>query len=332
MKSNISCAIIKDLMPTYLDELTSEETNKVIEGHIAECEECTKLLKDMREPEIDHDEMNNEKIEIDFLKKNKKQSKLILGSAVIIAVISIIAGSIIPLFTKYELSYEEINLDLSVGDITIDDEFVEDGLLSLTAKAYGPYGISNIDCSEKDGVVTIKVIGARDRIWTSSVYGTQYNTKNTIKAIRFGNNIIWENGVTVFDDTLEIYKTAHPYVGDISKNGETLHALKIFEILGEYTIQLHTSEEPYGMTVEIRKPIEAKKEAYLEKYMGYAAYNCLAVIDNLSYVSFQYESGGVQKEAKWDLEKAQQTFGKSIKDYGKSEVSLASLKWDYYAN
>ena len=332
MKSNVSCAIIKDLMPTYLDELTSEETNRIIEEHIEECEECANLLKNMREPEIDEDEMNNEKIEIDFLKKNKKQSKLIFGSAVIIAVISIVAGFMIPLFAKHELSYEEINLDLSVGDITVDDEFVEDGLLSLTAKAYGEYGISKIDCSEKDGVVTVKVIGARDRIWTSPAYETKYNARHTIKAVKFGNNTIWENGVTVDDDTLDIYKTAHPYVGDASKNGETLYVLKVFEKLGEYTMELHTSEEPYGMTVVIKKPIEKKKEAFLEKYMGFAACNCLALIDNLSSVSFQYESGGVQKEITWDLEKAQKSFGKSIKDYGKSEVSLESLKWDYYAN
>ena len=34
------CAVIRDLMPTYADGLASKETKKIVETHIAECEEC----------------------------------------------------------------------------------------------------------------------------------------------------------------------------------------------------------------------------------------------------------------------------------------------------
>lgn len=329
MKSSISCAIVRDLMPTYLDKLTSDETNKIIEEHIEECEECSSLLNIMKEPKFDDEEIKKEKIEINFLKKNKKKTKDILAVSVIVAAISIIAAIIIPFFIRQELAYEEFNPDLTVGDVIVDGKNVKNGLVSLTAKSYGTYGISRVDFSEENGVVTIKVIGARNKIFTSSVHESKFSSSNTIKTVKLGGNIIWENGVTVSDNTLEIYKSAHPYVGDPSQNGETLSALKIYEKLGEYTMELHTGKEPYGMTVVIKKPVEEKKKRYLENYMGFAAYNCLAVIDNLSYVNFKYELNGVKKETTWDLDKAKQELGKSIKEYGKSEVLLESLKWDY---
>ena len=84
---------------------------------------------------------------------------------------------------------------------------------------------------------------------TSPVYEAKYNTERTIRAVKYGDTTIWENGVRISDDTLAVFKTAHPYIGDAEKNGETLSALK--------------------------------------------------------------------------------ALGKSIKEYGKSEIMLESLKWDY---
>ncbi|MGN0413053.1 MAG: DUF4825 domain-containing protein [Lachnospiraceae bacterium] len=330
MKIRIPCTMIKDIMPTYLDELTSQETNEMIEEHLKECEECSHLFADMREPKTDETEKNKETAEIDFLKKNRKRSKRILKISMLIAVIGLFIGLMAPLFVKHELSCEEVDLNLTVGDVTIDTEYVEDGLLSLTAKAYGSYGISRIDFEEENETVIIKVIGARDRIFTEPVYMAMYNPAHTIKEVRLGNSILWKDGITISQDTLRSYKTAHPYVGDHVKNGETLSALKVSDTLGGYAMELHTKEEPYGMTITLQKPVEEEKESYLNRYMGFAACNCMALIDNLSYVNFQYEVAGEPREIEWNLERANQQLGKPVKEYGESEISLESLKWDYW--
>lgn len=330
MKTKIPCAMIKDIMPTYLDELTSRETNEMIEEHLKECEACSKLFADMKEPKTDEMEENKETVEIDFLKKNRKRSKRILKISVLIAVVGLFIGLMAPLFVKHELSCEEMDLDLTVGDVTIDNEYVEDGLLSLTARAYGSYGISRIDFVEENGIVTIKVTGARDRIFTEPVTMAMYNPAHTIKEVRLGDSILWKDGITVSQDTLRSYQTAHPYVGDHVKNGETLSALKVSDTLGGYTMELHTKEEPYGMTITLQKPVEEEKESYLNRYMGFAACNCMALIDNLSYVNFQYEVAGETREIEWDLEKANRLLGKPVKEYGESEIALESLKWDYW--
>ena len=330
MKQNISCAIIRDLIPTYLDELTSEETKQMMEAHFAECRECRTILEELREPKRDEKEVYCEEKELDFLKKNKKKSKFIFSTAVIISIAGILAGIIFPFFTKHELSYGEVNTDVTVGDIQIENTNVNDGMVSLTARSSGTYGIRRVDFSEKDGVVSVKIIGARDKIWTSPVYETKYHTTHTIKKIEMDGNTIWENGMTISDETLAVYHTAHPYVGNHVKNGETLSALKVSDLFGAYTMQLQTSQEPYGMTIILEKPIEKQKEAYLKNYMGFAAYNCMAVIDNLSDVTVQYETEEGRQEITWNLETAQQLLGHSVKEYRKSKSLLELLKWDYY--
>ena len=40
MKHDLPCAIVQDLLPNYLEGLTSEETNRSIESHLGGCSTC----------------------------------------------------------------------------------------------------------------------------------------------------------------------------------------------------------------------------------------------------------------------------------------------------
>jgi Putative zinc-finger len=44
MKFEINCALVKDLLPSYVDQLTSKETNEIIEEHLNTCDSCKKEL------------------------------------------------------------------------------------------------------------------------------------------------------------------------------------------------------------------------------------------------------------------------------------------------
>ena len=79
-------SVFKDLVPSYIENLTSEETNRQIEKHLEQCESCRKYLNEMQEDlllESVH-EQKNEKRNIDFLKKvrskNRKKIFIIAGS------------------------------------------------------------------------------------------------------------------------------------------------------------------------------------------------------------------------------------------------------------
>jgi len=70
MKEQTICKIVEDLLPNYIERLTSEETNRFIEEHIDTCERCRQLWKVMNA------EIRGEKqvpaTELKFLKKIKK--------------------------------------------------------------------------------------------------------------------------------------------------------------------------------------------------------------------------------------------------------------------
>jgi predicted anti-sigma-YlaC factor YlaD len=44
-----NCNIVTDLLPSYTDGLTSEESNQLIEEHLTSCESCKKEYMMMKE-------------------------------------------------------------------------------------------------------------------------------------------------------------------------------------------------------------------------------------------------------------------------------------------
>ncbi|KOS68181.1 hypothetical protein AEA09_06190 [Lysinibacillus contaminans] len=79
-------SVFRDLVPSYIENLTSEETNQQIEKHMEQCEDCRQYVKDMQEDllvERTHEQKKEEK-NIDFLKKvrskNRKKILIIVGS------------------------------------------------------------------------------------------------------------------------------------------------------------------------------------------------------------------------------------------------------------
>ena len=45
----MNCNIIKDLLPSYIDDICSEDTVKLVEEHIQHCEECKVCLNRMQQ-------------------------------------------------------------------------------------------------------------------------------------------------------------------------------------------------------------------------------------------------------------------------------------------
>lgn len=44
----MNCNIVKDLIPLYIDGCCSEESEKIVEEHIRDCDDCKRLLEDMK--------------------------------------------------------------------------------------------------------------------------------------------------------------------------------------------------------------------------------------------------------------------------------------------
>lgn len=47
------CNVIRDLLPLYADQICSEESRELVDGHLAQCGDCSALLEQMRSTEIE---------------------------------------------------------------------------------------------------------------------------------------------------------------------------------------------------------------------------------------------------------------------------------------
>jgi len=74
MNKKEECILVKELLPIYCDNATSEETKEVIENHLADCEECS-TYKDELVHMKEQEGKEEEKIEEDKTEQVKEVSK-----------------------------------------------------------------------------------------------------------------------------------------------------------------------------------------------------------------------------------------------------------------
>ena len=73
------CKIVQDLLPNYIENLTSEETNNYIKEHLEKCEECKKIYENMKKNIKSNNNNENNKKDVKYLKKfNNKIKRLII--------------------------------------------------------------------------------------------------------------------------------------------------------------------------------------------------------------------------------------------------------------
>ena len=97
MKRN-DCKIVQDLLPNYVDKLTSESTNEFIKEHLKECKKCREVYEKMSEQiDLDYNIENKE------IKCMKKVHKKILIMGIIILTLAIVVS--ISLYINYKTSH-----------------------------------------------------------------------------------------------------------------------------------------------------------------------------------------------------------------------------------
>lgn len=115
----MKCEIIRDLLPLYIDGLTSKESNQEIEKHLKNCEECQKYYQEMTGDIDNFSVITNEEIEDVNLIKNikKKNRKKALGIFVGAFVLSGVLMGVSFHWTHGVAMYENVILNYGVqGD------------------------------------------------------------------------------------------------------------------------------------------------------------------------------------------------------------------------
>ena len=136
-----NCNIIKDLLPSYIEKLTSIETSTFIEKHLEECNECKNIFNNMNQEdkdniEYDEDILNSKDVKF-FKNMNKRilRRAVFLGTSIGILLLIIIYISIViyrftiieNLLKKQEDFKQVTNIFLEVNDNYIGEnlQFIE---------------------------------------------------------------------------------------------------------------------------------------------------------------------------------------------------------------
>ncbi|SHL63655.1 Putative zinc-finger [Anaerocolumna jejuensis DSM 15929] len=364
-----NCDIIKDLLPLYIDGVCSEDSKKAVEEHIKTCESCRKELEDFKSAVSAVDSGEEEIIrKISYRWKKTRAKALLTGilAMLLLALAGLVfyLYSSGDRAVKYgEVTVEDLSLLpnsnvyfslKTADDITARDAdwFTQDGNVYVTLQTnriqlhkrklaesdfaentdnYSHWvfdtrlgGIKNIYLFEGlngyDDGKTEKTL-----IWSSNnrLEGADTRAKAWARTYHSWGNI--EPGLLA--NTL--YQHKNPYVGNMSANSKILTDLKIGRVLGNFTNELQTKKEPYGYTLLFEKNLKAEEQKDFDATMKKYALCMLALIENLSEVSWKYtvlekgkENPVIQTITK---EEAAKLLGGDIKGFGASAADIQNL-------
>lgn len=182
----ISCEVIKDLLPLFVDVVLSEDSCRLVETHIAHCSRCRECYENMKNSEFSYIEKKSheEKEVIRKIRKkmNAKKLGLISITAVLVAVIavSIFWGCV---FNQSYMSYENTGL------------YVEDNKLYTNTPYYCYYGFD----SPEEGTIFIYM--------TTTFYESHSKTQKEVVVDEFES----DNNDNE-DNIKQVYYVPHEYV------------------------------------------------------------------------------------------------------------------------
>ena len=268
----VNCNIIRDLLPAVADEIASADTEALVKEHIEQCAACRAALDAMRAPSP---APTADETEIDYLKKTRKQG----WRAVIAAALTVLALCLALVALRMFVTG-------SPGDPAwlMSETTAEGRSLTLRCSPNDSAGaVGRMRFTEEDGVVTVN---AR-RVLTSPLHRgsaeATYEASEPIRRVIVNGRVVWDEGSRITPYTAKLFALRNPYVGDASADMALLRAL----LEGDYTIELQTEREPYGMTVRLTEHQPGEVET-LQPMLKRAGCVLIALTENLGEVTFTF--------------------------------------------
>ena len=320
MKNDLSCAIVRDLLPAYVDGLTEEETSRAVENHLARCSDCRRRYEAMAAPE---DGAALEAREIDYLKTVRRKGHRKIVLAVLTVLLVVLLGAMAKLFIFGSPAYmiygqpvlhtETNTMELKLSNpnsgqgYTRWKQTVENGVVTVTARevlaGFGAVGEKALSIP-MDGVSEVWVFG----------------------------QLLWKDGLFIDPWAGRLLEHRVPYVGSAP---DVSDLVSILDLDMPAKLELQTAHEPYGLTLHFSAEIKGPRQPLMEA----SAVLLLALVDNLGEVRWDWPGGEPQvltlREADQALpgltEACNQSLGtdwtarNSVKDYGSTAFDLQEL-------
>ena len=307
MKNDLTCGVVRDLLPSYVEGLTSTESNTAVERHLSGCPDCAQLRTALAG--APKQAAPEDAKEVDYLKKVKRRGWRRVAAAVAVTVLLFTAGVAAKLFVigtpiqtqgmSWVISTDVPGqLDIRVYSIWSgtacrqwETEQEPEGIVRVTCRQVLPSPLSN-----------------------SGDYRAVLNTEG-VNAVYLGDQLIWQGGVEISPQIDRIYQAQTPYVGDAPAVGQVLSAGR-FDWIGDYTIELQTSAQPYRLTLNFSAPHTPGGIRLSETglYQDMAA--VLAIVGNLDEIECAFQDENSQPWSRvLTVEELNQDLPRIIADY-----------------
>lgn len=330
MKNDLTCGVVRDLLPSYVEGLTSDETNAAVENHLAGCPDCTARRDAMAAPE--ESASAEQSREVDYLKTVKRKSGRRVVIAVLCTVLLILAGFAAKIFVIGTPAQEQ--------DLFVAEAVEQNGILCLSistpssATAFWGWRVDTAD-----GVADIHARSVLVSPLFPNGGGTVEIPLEGIREVRLCGRTVWQDGTLIQERVARLYEARTPYVGDMPALNNIAELAHIRPNFGDYLNSLHTSSQPYRWTLEFTedgwKGVIGRDPATFDKWMARYAMQLLALVDNLEEVGWTYtDLHGEKRSGVLTLEEANALLPELMDAYNQTHAgcdweALASVK-DYY--
>ena len=281
MKNDLTCGVVRDLLPNYIDGLLCVESRQAVDRHLADCSACAAALAAMRAQEPSAEEQTRE---VDYLKRVKLRNNRKIIAAVVCTAVVLVTALLAKLFligtplqpqsvAITETAVVEDTLHLSLMSVGSGNAFhgwhveTENGIASIYARDV----LVSPLYSSGDADLEIPLEGVQE-VWLGGVSG----------------RLLWQDGMVISPLVLELMEARAPYCGDPAASARIAEILRLPDRLGSYTFRLQTDKHPYEVTLEFGD------EPTDEQLNLVTCYNLLtlALVDNLESSLFKRPAYG----------------------------------------
>ena len=146
------CRIVMDLLPNYIEKLTTVESNNYIEEHLKQCSECSSVLESMQK-DLNLNSTKIDKREVKYIKKYSKKMKILKTVLILIVLIFIaIVGRNMIIFSRLQnkISKYSESTNYYVKTLTYEGE------TNMTVQCYvkGDKYLLNMTRRNEEGAIT----------------------------------------------------------------------------------------------------------------------------------------------------------------------------------
>lgn len=246
---NISCEIIKDLLPLYHDNVCSAESRSLIESHISECDSCSKLLSDISDelecPVNTIDEAKPIK-SIQIAWEKDKVKSFIKGAAISVLVFAVLVGAFIGLTQWYIVPVPTSIIEIS------EVSALPDGSISFNLRLKDNKELRFVEYEPVDGLLYMTpkraVISMSQPVEIGPVSRDMWvdnNARGDATACYIGTTkdriLIWEEGMELPSASGDVIKRFESNINNIYITNESTAAIAL--------IVIHSANQSHGATV-----------------------------------------------------------------------------------